>query len=263
MMKRLAAVGDNCVDVYDQTGEAFPGGNPVNVAVYFTRLGGKASYTGAVGTDPYADMLLRALTEKGVELSRVHRLEGSTAVTHVELRNGDRILGEYDPGVLPQFRLSQEDIDFICTHDMMVTGLWSMVENDLEKIHARGVPIAFDFADKPRDPVVDIAIGYVDYAFFGLDLSDGPELRNFLKETQARGPKIVVATLGERGSVAWDGKIFVPFGIVPCRVVDTMGAGDSYIAGFLKGILEERPIAECMRLGAECSSVTLRYSGAW
>ena len=31
---RLAAVGDNCMDVYDQTGEAYPGGNPVNVAVY-------------------------------------------------------------------------------------------------------------------------------------------------------------------------------------------------------------------------------------
>ena len=41
---RLAAVGDNCMDVYDQTGEAFPGGNPVNVAVYTLRLApGKAS----------------------------------------------------------------------------------------------------------------------------------------------------------------------------------------------------------------------------
>ena len=27
---RLAAVGDNCMDVYDRTGEAYPGGNPVN-----------------------------------------------------------------------------------------------------------------------------------------------------------------------------------------------------------------------------------------
>ena len=31
---KLAAVGDNCMDVYDRTGEAYPGGNPVNVAVY-------------------------------------------------------------------------------------------------------------------------------------------------------------------------------------------------------------------------------------
>lgn len=36
---RLAAVGDNCIDLYDQTGDAYPGGNPVNVAVYTVRLG--------------------------------------------------------------------------------------------------------------------------------------------------------------------------------------------------------------------------------
>ena len=45
---RLAAVGDNCIDLYDQTGDAYPGGNPVNVAVYTVRLGGSASYTGCL-----------------------------------------------------------------------------------------------------------------------------------------------------------------------------------------------------------------------
>ena len=40
---KIAAVGDNCVDAYDQTGGAFPGGNPVNVAVYAVRLGGGAA----------------------------------------------------------------------------------------------------------------------------------------------------------------------------------------------------------------------------
>lgn len=31
---KLAAVGDNCMDVYENIGKAYPGGNPVNVAVY-------------------------------------------------------------------------------------------------------------------------------------------------------------------------------------------------------------------------------------
>ena len=50
-MKRIGCVGDNCVDHYRQTGEDHFGGNPVNVAVYTRRLGGNASYVGAVGTD--------------------------------------------------------------------------------------------------------------------------------------------------------------------------------------------------------------------
>ena len=46
-------------------------------------------------------------------------------------------------------------------------------------------------------------------------------------------------------------------------VVDTMGAGDSYIAGFLVSWLRKRPLAECMKAGAENAAVTIGYSGAW
>ena len=50
-MKRIACIGDNCVDYYDETGESYPGGNPVNVSVYFQRLGSESSYIGgSMGT---------------------------------------------------------------------------------------------------------------------------------------------------------------------------------------------------------------------
>mgnify|MGYP004671215951 FL=1 len=50
---------------------------------------------------------------------------------------------------------------------------------------------------------------------------------------------------------------------MPCEVVDTMGAGDSFIAGFLHGYLEGLDIPACMTAGAQCSAVTLSYEGAW
>ena len=42
-----------------------------------------------------------------------------------------------------------------------------------------------------------------------------------------------------------------------------MGAGDSYIAGFLLALLEGESIIECMKEGAQSSSVTIGYKGAW
>ena len=42
-----------------------------------------------------------------------------------------------------------------------------------------------------------------------------------------------------------------------------MGAGDSYIAGFLFGIKEGLDIGECMRRGAANATETLKYFGAW
>ena len=260
---KLAAVGDNCMDVYDKTGEMFPGGNPVNVAVYYVRLGGEASYTGVVGSDHCGKVMVEAVGSKGVDVSHLHIKDGKTAVTHVEIVNGDRVLGEYEEGVLSDFKLSKEDMDFLCSQDLVVSGLWGKVENDLKEIRKPGIRVAFDAATRPEDPAAVAAIPNINYLFFASDDGDTCLLREKMKSLYSKGPELVVATLGEQGSVAYDGTAFYTFGIVTCNVMDTMGAGDSYIAGFLKGLMEKNPIQECMRMGAANSSITLEYSGAW
>lgn len=260
---KLAAVGDNCMDVYKSLNKAYPGGNPVNVAVYFVRLGGEASYTGVVGTDRYGALMKEKIKEKGVDVSHICMQEGSTAVTYVELVDGERIFGDYEEGVLANFKLTEEQIAFIGKHDMLVTGLWGNIHNDLSKIKESGIQIAFDAATRPDEEVVQIALPWVDYLFFAFGDEDTAVLRDKMKELHQKGPKMVISTLGEQGSIVYDGKEFTRFGIVPCQVVDTMGAGDSYIAGFLKGVLEGKDIKECMKTGAENSSITLSYQGAW
>lgn len=260
---RIAAVGDNCIDVYDSTGEAFTGGNPVNVSVYVKRMNGNSSYIGVVGTDDYGKFMIESITAKGVDTSHIRILKGKTAVTHVELKNGDRILGDYEEGVMADFKLREEDIEFLCSHDLVVTGIWGMIESELHKIKERGVPVAFDFADKLDHEITHMALPYVDYAFFSCDSKGNEDLHEFMKSIKSKGPSIVIVTRGEKGSIVYDGNKFIEFGIVECEVIDSMGAGDSYIAGFLMGILEGKSIVECMEIGAQSSSETIGYYGAW
>jgi fructoselysine 6-kinase len=246
---KIAAVGDNCIDLYDSTGEIYPGGNPVNVAVYVKRMDGDSSYTGVVGNDYYGKFMVESISKKGVDTSHIKEADGKTAVTYVEIKNGDRLLGEYEEGVMKDFKLTEDDIDFLCSHDLVVTGLWGMVESELHKIKDRGVPVAFDFADNPDEVILNKALPYVDYAFFSNDESGDEELYKFMKYIKSKGPSIVVVTRGERGSIAYDGKEFIKHGISKCEVVDSMGAGKS--------------IKESMEKGAESSSITLGYYGAW
>lgn len=260
---RIAAAGDNCMDVYDKEGKEYPGGNPLNVAVYVVRLGGESTYVGAVGTDKYGEKMMEAIKGKGVDISHLKVLEGNTAVTHVEIVDGNRVLGDYDEGVLADFKLNDEDIDFLCGYDMVVSGLWGMCENELPALKAKGARVAFDFATKLDDPVVPIALPYVDYAFFAIDDKEEDGIKAFMKEIIKKGPKVVVVTMGEKGSLAYDGNEFYKYGIVPCDVVDTMGAGDSYIAGFLYAVCQGKSIPEAMADGAKNSSVTIAYYGAW
>jgi len=260
---KFAAVGDVCVDVYESLGQYFIGGNPVNVAVYLERLGIDASYTGIVGDDEYGQIVVDRLTEKGVDIRCLKRKPGSTAITKVEIADGNRVFTDYIEGVMTEFRLTEEDIDYLCGHNLIITGIWGKIEDELVKMKQKGVPIAFDFSDQPTHPIVEKAIGDVTYAFFSDDQGDSPELRRFMEEMQAKGPKLVLTTMGEKGSLCFDGENFYKFGVISCPIIDTMGAGDSYIAGFLCGIMRGEDIPSSMKMGAENSSVTLGYQGAW
>lgn len=263
MAPRIATVGDNCMDVYDNLGKACPGGNPVNVAVYIVRMGGTASYTGIVGTDEYGEMMVDAIAAKGVDVSHVRTEKGATALTHVELVNGERIMGDYEEGVMENFTLRPEDVDFLGSHEFVVSALWGNAQGYFGAIRARGAKIAYDAAVRPWDPAAQEALPNVDYLFYSVDGGDTPENRKRMIDLHAQGPSLVVATMGERGSLAYDGEKFIRGDIVPCDIVDTMGAGDSYIAGFVKGLAEGKEISECMKMGAECASVTIGYFGAW
>ena len=146
-MKRIACIGDNCIDCYDETGERYPGGNPVNVSVYFQRLGTSSSYIGAVGNDEDGRMIIESLRGKGVDTSHVKVLDGNTAITHVQRIDGERVFKDSDSGVTAQLSLSEEDIEFIAEHDMAVTGLWGYTEPFLPILKKRGIPIAYDASD--------------------------------------------------------------------------------------------------------------------
>ena len=110
---RLAAIGDNCVDFYEKQGWAYPGGNAVNVAVYGRQFGMDAAYLGWIGTDNFGDMMQEKLKEQDVETVRMQRKQGKTAITYIELLDGDRKFGEDFLNVLEGFQLSDGDLQYL------------------------------------------------------------------------------------------------------------------------------------------------------
>ncbi|MGO4988621.1 fructoselysine 6-kinase [Gallicola sp. Sow4_E12] len=262
-MYKIACFGDNCVDYYTESDEYFFGGNPLNVAVYCKRLGHESSYIGAVGTDRFGEAMKNQIASKGVDLSHLKQIEGKTAISYVTIENSDRVFGDYEEGVMESFSLTNEDINFILTHDVAVTGLWGHCEEYLEKIKSTGILTAFDSTDRPEDKITKIAIPWVDLFFFSDDESSEEELKKKMREIHSKGPDVVIATRGEKGSLAYNGEIYFHQGIISVEVADTMGAGDSYIAGFLCEYLKEKNIEGSMKSGAESSAVTLKYCGSW
>ena len=72
-----------------------------------------------------------------------------------------------------------------------------------------------------------VTLAESDCDVLAIDDKEEDEIKAFMKEIIKKGPKVVVVTMGEKGSLAYDGNEFYKYGIVPCDVVDTMEASIS------------------------------------
>lgn len=258
----ILATGDNCLDWYDRQQQGYAGGNAVNVAVSARRAGAPVSYVGAVGTDAAGDLIRRRLTEEHVDLSHLHVEDGATALTHVEIIDGDRMFGDYDEGVMESFAPSAEDLDFAAEHAIFASALWGRTEHHLAEIRRRGCLVAFDIADEPARPAAVTAIDQTDLCFTSR-LADDADTRALMESIAHRGPSVVVATLGEAGSLALTDGTWHHCPAERVEVIDTMGAGDSFIGGYLAALLEGAEVPECLQAGTRSAARTLRIAGAW
>jgi len=260
---RVAEIGDNCIDVYERIGKQYPTGNVVDTGVNLQKLGIPASIISTTGSDENGAWMLEALKAEGLDVSHLKVGDGITAVTYMDMDGKNRVHGDYVEGVLENITFDDEDVAFAASHDLVHTALWGKAEGVLPAIKAAGTPIAFDYADRLDHPLVEETLPFVTYGFYSYQGGRDEKIEAFLKDKVARGMKIAVATFGEEGSIAWDGEKFYSCGIVKAEIVNTVGAGDSFIAGFLYGILHAWSTDKCLQKGSEVAASVVQVFEPW
>lgn len=259
---KVAAIGDNCIDYYEKLDRFYPTGNVVNTAVNLQKLGINTSVISTTGSDEYGQIMLDTLGKEGVDISHLKVAEGSTAITYMDMDGLERVHGEYIEGVLEDIIFDEEDIDFAASHDLVHSAFWGKADGVLADIKKGGAKISFDYATSFDSEMVDCTVSFVDYGFFSFEEKDD-FVKEFLKDKVSKGMKIAIATFGENGSLAWDGDKFYEFGIFPAKVINTIGAGDSFIAGFLYGVLNNYSVGKALEIGAKVASEVVSIFGPW
>lgn len=259
---RVAALGDNCIDMYSNLDTYYCTGNAVDFGVHMQRLGIQTSIISVTGNDKYGEEMRQILEAEGIDLSHFHTVEGQTAISYMELIDKERTYGDYVEGLMENVTFTEDDIEFAKQHDLVHTAFWGNAQGHLKEIHDAGAEICFDYATEKDDPLVEETIANVDYAFFSYD-HDDEHIREFLKDIVSKGTKLAVATFGEEGSLVWDGAEFHKYGIVEANLVNTIGAGDSFMAGFMNGILKGWSIEECQAQGARIAAEVVGVFGPW
>lgn len=259
---RFASVGDNCIDRFRATvAQSLIGGNAVNVAVQLARLGHVSYYFGAVGSDHDGIRTHSVLAENGVNVDHVQVRDGRTAVTDIDvLASGERVLAFEDFGVCAGYRPTPLEIEVLKTMDHVHTG-WMDDEGALRQVLSRaGTSVSQDIS--VNTDAANIGVSGLSIAF-GSAGSDDAAMERMIHEFLSEGAALAVVTRGEKGSVAASRQSRASTGIIPIEVVDTTGAGDSFIAGFLSAQLQGVVLEQCLAAGRDLAAKTCQHVGGF
>ncbi|AEW98870.1 PfkB family carbohydrate kinase [Streptantibioticus cattleyicolor] len=244
---RVLGFGDNTVDRFVDRGIDYPGGNSVNVAVYARRLGADAAYLGVFGDDALGGFLRTAIAAQGVALDHCVVRPGETGVSTLHVRDGDRVFLGWNGGgvtVREPFVLDGAALSYAASFDLVHCGVYAGTEDELPKLAGAGPLVTLDLSSEEefRTPgYLDRVCPYADLVLLSCSHLDEAATRVVLADAVGRGAGLALATRGVEGAVVYDGRVTVSMPArrvaAPERVVDTMGCGDAFLAGFAVSLL--------------------------
>ena len=226
-------------------------------------LGSKVGFISRIGDDPLGQIALDRLAAGGVDVSRVRKVSGptTTGLTVILPRTDCRNILTY-PGTMDE--MCFEDLDLCYLADskhfhlssfFLHRSLRARIPELFEKMKQKGLTTSLDTNDDPEDrwnnDLFDV-LKYVD-VFLANEreakkIARTDNLEAAISALSSRVP-ILVVKLGAEGALAQG-----PSGQVRCpalkvEVVDPVGAGDSFDAGFIHQYVRGAALADCVAYG--------------
>jgi len=237
------------------------GGSAANTVVGLARLGLKTGYIGKVARDREGRLLLRDFKKEKVDIEGIVAAKSgrSGVVMGFVDKKGERAL-YIDPGVNSTITLDEIDFKYAnSTSFMHVTSFVGEkafeVQKKLVSSLSKNVKLSLDpgnlYAEKglaALKPIIERC-----FAVFPneheLELLTGEGHEKGAQKLLDQGISIVAVKLGPKGCYVTDGKEKHLIPRYPAKVVDTTGAGDAFGAGFLYGLVKNKSLEQCGKLG--------------
>lgn len=260
------------------------GGAESNVAIGLARLGHRVGWFGYLGEDPFGRYIYKSIRGEGVDVSRSKLLK--EAPTGLMLRDTEfgNVSVYYYRSTAAARLIRPEDLDeaYIKKAKILhVTGITlALSESCRETVLAavdlaqkHGVKVCFDPNLRLKLWDVDTARRFImevaersDYFLPGLDelrlLFPNDQERDILRRIEALPCVTVIKGEGE-SHLLEGGKRQTVMWYKVNQVVDPIGAGDGFCAGFLAGLLRGQSHAEAIRLGNLIGSLVVQGEGDW
>lgn len=272
----------------------YPGGAVFNTAIALGRLGAPAGFFSGLSSDMFGIRLREALAASKVSSGYAHVSARPTTLAFVELKDGQASYLFYDENTAGRM-LTAADLPRLGAEvEAMLFGAISLIsepaggayEEFMRRERHRRVMMLDPnirpnfIADRQRHlkrirammAMADIVkVSDEDLDWFGETGAQEEVARGWLE----RGPKLVIVTRGSRGAVAYTATQRVEVAPQAVKVVDTVGAGDTFNGGVLASLheqglltkaaiasLPEAAVRQALTLGTRAAAITVSRAGA-
>jgi sugar/nucleoside kinase (ribokinase family) len=238
-------------------------------------LGTRVAFLGKLGDDVFGDLVIRSLKSKKVETGFIVRSSSiKTGATIVLNYAEDRAMVTH-PGAMEHLTL--QDIGDQCLQQaghlhvssyFLQPGIKKDIFTIFKRAKSFGLTTSFDPQWDPREkwdldmeqvlPVVDVLLPNEQEL---LHLTGKADLSSALEAVRFN-PNTVVVKRGNKGSLAFrQGKQIQQEAFLNPQVVDAIGAGDSFNAGFIFKFIKKLPLAECLVFGSLMGALNTTAAG--
>lgn len=259
------------------------GGAELNVAVALARLGHRASWAGKLGEDEFGAEILAFLRSENVRVSEVALdSEAPTGIYFKERRALDKLQVHYyrSGSAASKTRFEDLDLDRLLSAGVLhLTGITPALSEScydltlrlMDEANERGIPVSFDAnvrfglfgARDPKEALMPL-IEHADLLFLSAEeaglLLGGEEPEDVQRAARDLRPETVVVH-GDGGAFAVKGEDLFERSAYPVEAVDTVGAGDAFVAGFLSGELRGWDVGGSLELANACGACAVTVPG--